>query len=341
MTTDHHRVFAVAQTGDVGHVRRAVADLSRHLGFSEDEAGRAAIVVTELATNLVKHAGGGGEVLVRALPAEETGGIELISLDQGPGIKNPGQALQDGYTTGTSPGTGLGAVRRLSQVFDISTQVGRGTVVLAQLWSDKCRQGPPRAFQVGGVMVPYPGLDVCGDGWGVTCLDAGLQVLVVDGVGHGPQAAEAALAARRTYEAHAHSSLADLMRLEDEALRQTRGAVLAVARIERQPGTVQYVGFGDVTGRVWSSSGSVSCVSKTGIVGAKIPSPEVYTYAWNQGALLVMHSDGLTSRWNVSDYPGLDARHPTVIAAVLYRDHKRGNDDATVVVAREASGRPA
>lgn len=338
MTTDPHRVFAVVQAGDVGHVRRAVVELGRRLGFSEDDSGRAAIVATELGTNLVKHATGGGDILARPLTGKATGGIELISVDQGPGIKDPGQALQNGYTTGTSPGTGLGAVRRLSQVFDIHTQVGKGTVVLSQVWSGGARPGRARAFQVGAVMVPYPGLDVCGDGWGMTCLESGVQVLVVDGVGHGPPAAEAVLAALRAYETHAHSPLPDLMQLEHEALRDTRGAVLAVARIQGEPRKVHYAGFGDISGRVLSSGGSLSCVSKPGIAGEKIPSPQVYTYEWDRTSLLIMHSDGLTSRWDVSAYPGLDARHPTVIAAVLYRDHKRGNDDVTVVALREAAG---
>ncbi len=338
MTTEHHRVFAVVQTSDVGHARRAVVDVGRHLGLSEDETGRAAIVATELGTNLVKHAKGGGNILVRPLTGEGTGGIELISVDQGPGIKDPGQALQNGYTTGTSPGTGLGAVRRLSHVFDIYTQVGKGTVVLSQVRSGGARHASVPAFLIGAVMVPYPGLDVCGDGWGLTRLETGVQLLVVDGVGHGPQAAEAGLAALRAYETHAHSPLPDLMQLEHEALRDTRGAVLAVARIERDPPKVHYVGFGDISGRVVSSGASLSCVSKTGIVGAKIPSPQVYTYEWDQRSLLVMHSDGLTSRWDVASYPGLDARHPTLIAAVLYRDHNRGNDDVTVVAVREGTG---
>jgi anti-sigma regulatory factor (Ser/Thr protein kinase) len=338
VTTAHHRVFAVVQTADVGHARRAVVELGRRLGFSEDDAGKAAIVATELGTNLVKHATGGGDILVRPLFGETPGGLELISVDRGPGIKDPGQALQNGYTTGTSPGIGLGAVRRLSRVFDIYTQVGKGTVVLSQLWSGGPRPGRARAFQIGAVMVPYPGLDVCGDGWGMTCLDSAVQVLVVDGVGHGRRAAEAGLAALQAYITHAHSPLPELMQLEHEALRDTRGAVLAVARIEREPRKVHYVGFGDISGRVVSSGTSLSCVSKTGIVGAKIPSPQVYTYKWEPTSLLIMHSDGLTSRWDVSAYPGLDARHPTVIAAVLYRDHKRSNDDVTVVTVREGSG---
>lgn len=337
VTTEHHRAFAVVRTGDVGHARRAVVDLGRRLGFSEDDAGRAAIVTTELGTNLVKHAKGGGEILVRALTGEATGGVEVISIDNGPGIKDPGQALQNGYTTGTSPGTGLGAVRRLSYAFDIFTQMGKGTVVLSHLGSRGTRQGNPRAFEIGAVMVPYPGLDVCGDGWGAVCLESAVQVLVVDGVGHGPQAAEAGLAALRAYETHAHAPLAELMQLEHEALRPTRGAVLAVARVEREPRRIQFVGFGDVSGRVLSPKASHTCVSKTGIVGEKIPSAQVYEYEWEQKSLLIMHSDGLTSRWDLSSYPGLAVRHPTVIAAVLYRDHKRGNDDVTVVAVRETA----
>lgn len=338
MTAAHHRVFSVVHTGDVGHVRRAVAELGRQLGLGEDDAGKAAIVATELGTNLVKHAAGGGDILVRPLIGETPGGLELISVDQGPGIKDPGRALQNGYTTGTSPGTGLGAVRRLSQVFDIYSQVGKGTVLLSRIWSEAPSPGPAPRFQIGAVMVPYPGLDMCGDGWGMSCRDSAIQVLVVDGVGHGELAAESGLAALQAYMTHAQTPLPELMQVEHEALRNTRGAVLAIARIEREPRKLHYVGFGDISGRVITSSTSFSCVSKAGIVGARIPRPQVYTYEWDATSLLIMHSDGLTSRWDIAAYPGLHMRHPTVIAAVLYRDHKRGNDDVTVVAVREGPG---
>lgn len=109
----------VEESSRVGEARRLATAVCRGLGFDEPLVARAAIVVTELSANLVKHAGG-GELLLRSVQWPEGVGIEILSLDRGPGIRNIAECLRDGYSTAGSPGTGLGALRRLSSSFSPS-----------------------------------------------------------------------------------------------------------------------------------------------------------------------------------------------------------------------------
>src|SRR5215210_5456260 len=87
--------------------RRVAVELAQKVGLDESAVASVALVVTELATNLVKHAKQ-GQLLIRPLGAEGNEGVEVLSLDKGPGIPDVGRALADGFSTAGSPGTGLG-----------------------------------------------------------------------------------------------------------------------------------------------------------------------------------------------------------------------------------------
>jgi anti-sigma regulatory factor (Ser/Thr protein kinase) len=110
--------------------------MAETIGLDEAQAERVAIVVTEACTNLLKHASG-GEVLVRTTGDGDPNGrpeLEILVLDQGPGMANLQQCFRDGFSTGGSPGHGLGAITRLSAESDLYSDVGRGTALLAR-WS--------------------------------------------------------------------------------------------------------------------------------------------------------------------------------------------------------------
>ena len=92
----------ITEPSQVGAARRTALQMTHSLGLSETETGALALVVTEAATNLVKHAQA-GQLLLRALDEAEGPGIELLALDTGPGMVNVGQCLQDGYSTVGSP----------------------------------------------------------------------------------------------------------------------------------------------------------------------------------------------------------------------------------------------
>ena len=126
--------YAVEDSSQVGSARRAALDLAGHVGLPEERAGRAALIVTELATNLAKHARS-GELLLRAIQTNGGGapeGIEILAIDRGPGMRDLPRAREDGYSTAGTLGHGLGSIERQSDFFQIYSQPS-GTVAVAQL----------------------------------------------------------------------------------------------------------------------------------------------------------------------------------------------------------------
>jgi anti-sigma regulatory factor (Ser/Thr protein kinase) len=330
------RALPVAEPPQVGAPRRRVAALAEALGLGATVAGRVALVVTETATNVVRH-GGGGVLLARALARDGMPGIEILVLDRGPGIADIGEALRDGYSTGDTPGTGLGAVRRLSSVFDIHSRHGVGTAVLSRVWAEAPGSRARPGLEIAGVSVPYPGEDVCGDAWADRTVGGCTSLIVADGLGHGPQAADAARAAVRAFLAAGAAPGAVLARVHD-ALRSTRGAAVGIAEIDPGRQVVRFAGVGNIAGSVRTGGQSRHLVSHNGIAGHEVRRIDEFTCPWPAGALLVLHSDGIATHWDLGRYRGLSERDPALVAGVLYRDFARGRDDATVVVAR--AGRP-
>jgi anti-sigma regulatory factor (Ser/Thr protein kinase) len=326
----------VTDPSGAGEARRQVVRLVEALGFDETTAGRVAIAATEAATNLAKHSPTGGVVLARPCRRGEAVGVELIAMDRGPGMVNPAECMRDGYSTAGSPGTGLGALQRMSDDFDLFSTPGVGTVLLSRIWCVEPGADEAQSVTVGAVIVAKPGQEVCGDDAGSEEKDGRTTCVVADGLGHGPDAAEASRAALRVFRAHAGEAPGELLQRMHEALRPTRGAAVAVVRIDARTGIVRCAGVGNIAGSVVAPDGaSRSLVSHNGIVGHEMRKVQEFEVPWPSGAVLVMHSDGIGSRWALDRYPGLMGRDPAVVAAVIYRDFCRGTDDATVLVARE------
>lgn len=321
-------LLRVEEESGVGEARRLSAALAHSLGFDDARAGEAAIVATELATNLVKHANG-GELIFRTLGAEGVAGLEVLSLDKGPGIRNIGECFRNGHSTSGSPGTGLGAIRRLSTDFDLFSAPGRGVALLSRLW---CHRPPPSPVEMGVICLPVTGETACGDAWAARVLaDRGL-FMVADGLGHGSFAAEASGEAVKVFEAHAAEGPADLLEKADVALRGTRGAAVAFAELLWGRGVVRFAGVGNICGRILAGGSARHLVSQNGTAGLEALRIREYTYPWPPDGVLILHSDGIAIHWNLDEYPGLPGKHPALLAGVLYRDYNRSRDDSTVVV---------
>jgi anti-sigma regulatory factor (Ser/Thr protein kinase) len=320
--------IAVADTSQVSEARRSVAERTAALRFSSRTAGEAAIIATEMAGNLVKH-GGGGELLLRTLGVDGNAGIELLALDRGPGM-DVGRCMVDGYSTAASPGTGLGAIRRLSAASDFYSVMGGGSAVLATIWSNTAPADG--AWAVGGVNVPLTGEEVCGDAWAVRSHDTGFDAMVVDGLGHGPEAAKAAIAACGAFLSRPGRPPAEVLESADDALRATRGAAMGVGVLDLRKGEIAYAGVGNTVGVVVTGLTAQHLVSYGGIVGQRNVRGRPFSSRWSRDSIFVGHSDGIGTRWNLSAYPGIRDAHPSLIAGVLYRDFGRGRDDASVLV---------
>lgn len=324
--------LSVADSSQAGEARRLATAWARRKGCTDDFVATMALVVTELATNLAMHTRG-GVLLVRDLSQPGNCGVEVLSLDSGPGVANFSECMRDGHSTAGTAGNGLGAIRRASHTFEVHSQPGVGTVLLSELWTRPPEREP---FLCGAVSVPLASEEVCGDTWTVRQMGtARARILVADGLGHGEFAAEASRKAAEVFARGDQQSLLELLGTMHQAMRSTRGAAVAVAEIDLAAGRVLYAGVGNIASEIFHHEQSASLVSLNGTIGAQFRKAQEFSYSWKKGASLMMHSDGLKSHWSLERYTGLAGRHPALIAGVLYRDFSRANDDATIVVWRE------
>ena len=123
---------SIRSTLDADQARREARKLAGALGFGPADAEAVALAASELAMNLHRYASG-GTLALRAVEDHARRGIEIESVDDGPGIDDPALALQDGYTTGGGLGSGLPAVRRLMDDFDLTTAPS-GTRIVVRKW---------------------------------------------------------------------------------------------------------------------------------------------------------------------------------------------------------------
>lgn len=365
-----HRRFPIDDVSQVGEARRAAQALAAELGFEEEAAGRLALAVTELGTNLARHVGTGRQAALligvagsrgssasdsnqagsdtataasETSAASATSAIDVLSLDQGGGM-DLDRCLRDGFSTGGTAGTGLGAIRRMAERFGGFSLPGRGTVLATRFGPrverhPKYRSAPP--FDVAGLSLAAPGETVSGDAWTVRRDGAQWTIGVADGLGHGPSAAEAAdryTALLAQSSAGALASPAAFLERTHEPLRSTRGCAAAAVALSDSATQLQFAGAGNIAGRLISGVVDRSLLSQHGTLGLQIRRIQNVVYDWPPHAVLVLHSDGIVSRWSLEDTPGLLRADPAVIAGWILRDHLRGKDDATVVVVRRAEG---
>ncbi|HVO62879.1 MAG TPA: ATP-binding SpoIIE family protein phosphatase [Terriglobales bacterium] len=322
----------VTEHAHAGHARRMAIRCAEDINLGESERGAVAIAVTEMATNILKHAGR-GKVICEPVCTNGSQGLRLMAVDSGPGIRDVTAALRDGYSTAGTPGNGLGAVRRLATHFEMYTLPERGTCIVAEFWAHK-KLPKAAPLQVGVVCLPIGGESVCGDGWNRTTHADRSYLMVVDGLGHGEFAAEAAREAERIFADARDSSPQAILRDCHDALKKTRGAAVAIAALDHSKGTLSFCGVGNISAVLTNGQGRRGLASHNGTVGHHFPRSQEFTYPWDEDSVLIMHSDGVSSRWDLDKYPGIMSRNPSVMAALLYRDFARQRDDATVLVAK-------
>jgi anti-sigma regulatory factor (Ser/Thr protein kinase) len=307
--------------------------MARELGMDETRRGAVALAATEMATNVLKHAGK-GYILLQTIRNGHNG-LSLVGVDKGPGIADITKALGDGHSTAGSMGSGLGAIRRLADKFDLYSVPGAGTVIAAEFWQENQGGAPDlKALETRVVSEPLAGETVSGDGWGMAAMADSQLFMVVDGLGHGFFAAEAAREAERVFAENSEKAPAEIVRRIHAALKKTRGAALGIARVHPENGVLAFAGVGNISAAVIAAGTSRQIASQNGIVGLNAERVQEYTVPWNQDSILVLHSDGLNTRWDLARYPGLATRPPALIAGVLHRDFSRGRDDVTVLIAK-------
>jgi len=322
----------ITDSSSIGEARRRGLLLAEKLGFDETRSGEFALLITEVTRNVLSHAQSGQTILMGFKNAH--GSVaRILALDQGPGIADVARAMHDGYSTGGTMGGGLGAMKRLAAALEIFTNQS-GTIVLLEVRSAAAERG----LQIAGLAVPYPGERLCGDGWAFHKTSERCTVLLVDGLGHGHLAAEAADEAIHIFQRKAELAPGKILSYLHDGLKKTRGAVAAIAEIRPAEKLLTYAGVGNTAASLISHQGSRSLVSHSGTLGVSVsPRIQEFRVEWPKDNILVMHSDGLTSRWDLTTYSGLLARHAAVIGGALFRDYRRQRDDASVVVVKAAA----
>ena len=326
--------WLIGESAAVPAVRRAAAALAADAGFSADRIAEVGIVVTEMATNLVRHAGG-GEMVLRGLHGSGSG-VRVLAIDAGPGRRDIEALISDGASTGGTLGIGLGACRRLSSAFDVHSVTAMGTIAEAVI-RQHAEAGDPAGDLVADLTRPLSGEGPCGDTTAHRVTRGTHIAMVADGLGHGPLAAEASRRAAEVLLASDSTSPAAVLERIHTALRGTRGAAVSVLGYEPGSGTVVHAGIGNISVRLVAGSGMRTLPAQPGIVGHRAPQPREQRIPVEQAGVAVMHSDGLSQRWTLDDVPGALDHRPAVACAALVRAAASRRDDTGILVLRTAA----
>lgn len=323
---DDMRWLRVADVSAVAGCRRAAVAMAGRAGFPAARTAQLALAVTEAASNLHKHARE-GSVLLRICRDGGVPGVELVAIDAGPGVPDVAAALRDGHSTAGTLGIGLGAVRRMADSSDMYSSPGRVTALTARFWPQAHQRAGP---DCAGLTRPITGETECGDVYWAGYSGRVLTGALCDGLGHGPLAAAAAREAIAAVSESLASEPAAQLERAHRQMARTRGGALAIVAIEGS--NAVFAGLGNVAGWVLDGDARSALVSVPGIAGHRARAFRQQQCALPAGAAVVLHSDGLTSRWDARSLPGLAAKGALLMAAALLGDAAVRRDDAGVLV---------
>jgi anti-sigma regulatory factor (Ser/Thr protein kinase) len=324
------RWIGVEDVSAVGACRNAALSMADRLGFPAARADSLALAVTEAASNLHKHARQGSMLLCVNRDAEAPG-IDMVTIDSGPGVKDVSAAMRDGHSTAGTLGIGLGAIKRLADVSDLYSVPGHGTALIARFWPAAPRPPAPRpATRCAGLIRPITGETECGDNFAAACTDDTMTAIMADGLGHGPLAAAASAAGVAAFLDDPAAEPAALLERVHRRMNGTRGGAVGIVQV--RGAAARFAGLGNIAASVLSADGRKSMLSVPGIAGHQARAIRQFDYQVPAGAAVILHSDGLSSRWEVAAVPGVQARDPLLIAAVLLAEAGVHRDDAGVLV---------
>jgi anti-sigma regulatory factor (Ser/Thr protein kinase) len=316
----------VEEPSAVSACRSAAMAMARHLEFPAKRADRLGLAVTEAASNLQKYAQDGA-LLLRVSYDAGTPGIEFVTIDTGPGMPDVGAALRDGHSTAGTLGIGLGSISRQADFCDIYSAAGRSTALVARFWAEP--RDPP-VISCAGLTRPIIGETACGDAYGAVSTGDVLTGALCDGLGHGPLAATAAREALAAIFEGPSGEPAALLERAHQRMGKTRGGALAIVQVDGP--VVRFAGLGNVAAWIVSPDSRSGMASIPGIAGHKARRFRQFEYRLPPKGVIIMHSDGLTSRWDTGTLPGLAGRDPLTSAAALLAEAGRHRDDAGILV---------
>lgn len=337
MDNSFFSAYKIEDRSYVSFIKREIHNALTQGGFNPRRTGEIDIIVSELASNLIKHANG-GELLYRVAENEGNKIMEIFCIDKGPGTNDIARMMKDGSSSTNTLGHGLGAINRLSDFFQIYSMRDWGTVS----YSGSNKNLPPTVFQRNKDEIKFkvlqtcmPGEKVCGDGYFIKKTDNQTQIFVGDGLGHGENAHEAVQSAIAAFKDCDHSSPAEILRFIHQRVKKTRGLVATVACLEHEKKEWKICGIGNITTRLYHGIDPKNYMAHNGIVGLNVPNTmNDYIVEKEKYQHIIMYSDGIRTRWDLMKYPSILKYDSSIIAGVIYKDHARGNDDVTILVGK-------
>ena len=335
MVRRNHVTFKAEDRSYFAILKKDIHALAVDAGFNETKVGEVDIVVSEIASNLVKHAGG-GQLLVKLVEESGMQGIEILSIDSGPGMTDVSRMVADGVSTKNTLGHGLGAMKRLSDVFQIYSQKDWGTVILVRIFKEALPHfKPPSPAEIGSVLLPKPGEKDCGDGFYYSISKDYIKLFLGDGLGHGPEAAKAVTLAGEGFLICLESDPVEIIRYINDQVKKTRGLVGTVAVFDLARKKWRICGVGNISTKLVSPSNVRNFIAYNGIIGLNVPRTlNAQEIEPEKGQQLIMCSDGLKSKWDTVRYPGIQRYDPSVLSACLLKDFARHTDDMSAVVCK-------
>ena len=335
------RWLRVEDASAVHACRQAGQVLAERLQFPSPRIDQLALAVTEAASNLYKHAEQGALLLCVNRDGEPPG-IDLVTIDAGPGVRDVSAAVRDGHSTAGTLGIGLGAIRRLADFADIYSLPGRSTALAARFRAlpagGTTPQDPPEIGGAArppkppwaGLLRPITGETECGDAYAAVQADGTVTAVLCDGLGHGPLAATAAAAGVAAFLEDPAGEPAALLERVHRRMSGTRGGAVGIVQVIGP--LARFAGLGNVAASIVSGGKRKSMVSIPGIAGHQARTIRQFEYEAPPGSAVVLHSDGISNRWEAATLPGVEARDPLLIAAILLAEAGVHRDDAGVLV---------
>jgi len=329
--------YHIEERSFVAYIKREIHNLVKD-HFSVQRTGEIDIIVSELASNIVKYANR-GELLYRFLTKEEKSIFEIIAIDNGPGIKDLPGMMKDGNSSSTTLGHGLGAIIRLSNFSQTYSQVNLGTITYCQVCSENTEEVPEemdKKILIRALAIAKPGEEKCGDGFSIRKEGTRIKFMLADGLGHGILANQAAETAIQSFEQNSkHHEPSEILRYIHADVKKTRGLVATVVTLDTKEKDIRICGVGNIATRIYNGIVLKNNMPYNGIVGLNIPVTLNNTVTpMEKYQTIVLCSDGITTRWDIMKYPSILKYDPLIIAAAIYRDHGRKTDDMSVLVAK-------
>ena len=335
MANNVHLAFNVADRSYFSIIKREVHTLTLNAGFSAQKTGEIDIIVAELVSNMVKH-GGGGRVMVKLQEETDNTFLELIAIDSGKGMTDVNRMMVDGVSTRNTLGQGMGAMKRLSHLFQVYSLKDWGTVTLIRVWKNDPALFNPISFsQIRSVIIPKPGERYCGDGFFHKATAETLSFFLGDGLGHGPEAEKAVTLAGDAFMKFQEKDPATIIRHINDSVRKTRGLVGTVVCLDIKERKWRICGIGNILTRIADGIEFKSYMAYNGIIGLNVPNTlKSHEMPYESGQQLIMCSDGIKTRWDIFRYQTIMRYDLSILCATILKDFTRNTDDAAVVACK-------